>query len=90
MKKKRRLLPNTKIGEFLTIGVEQEGNEIGLYIASADVSASCVFKFDEWDRFIKAINRADLPDKPDQLTNSKAHQTVKKAMDSLREKGLLD
>jgi len=37
MKKKRRLLPNTKIGEFLTIGVEQEGNEIGLYIASADV-----------------------------------------------------
>ncbi|GAH52701.1 unnamed protein product [marine sediment metagenome] len=43
MKKKRRvLLSKNKIGEFLTItiGVEQEGDEVGLFLASADVSAS--------------------------------------------------
>lgn len=44
---KKQLLPQTKIGEFLPIGCELEGEEIGLYIASADVSSSCAFKFDE-------------------------------------------
>jgi len=44
---KKTLLEQTKIGEFLTIGVEIEEDEAGLYIASADVSASCAFKFDE-------------------------------------------
>lgn len=51
MKKKRRvLLSKNKIGEFLTItiGVEQERDEVGLFLASADVSASCAFKFKEW------------------------------------------
>jgi len=43
MKKKRRvLLLKTKIGEFLTIEVEQERDEIDLFLASADVSASFV------------------------------------------------
>jgi len=56
---KKELLPQTKIGEFLSMGVEIEGEEIGLYIASADVSASCAFKFDEWERFVKGINKAD-------------------------------
>lgn len=37
-------LAKTKLGEFLTMGCEQEGGEIGLYIASADVSASCAFE----------------------------------------------
>lgn len=81
---KKVLLPETKIGEFLTIGVEQERDEIGLYIASLDVSASCAFKFDEWDRFIKAINRAGLPRGLVKSTKPKAHQTVKKVMNSLR------
>jgi hypothetical protein len=56
---KKELLPQTKIGEFLSMGVEMEGEEIGLYIASADVSASCAFKFDEWEQFVKGINKAD-------------------------------
>ncbi|MCD6471679.1 hypothetical protein J7K55_00925 [Candidatus Aerophobetes bacterium] len=56
---KKELLPQTKIGEFLSIGCELEGEEIGLYIASADVSASCAFKFDEWERFCKAVNKAN-------------------------------
>ena len=55
---KKTLLEETKIGELLTIGCELEGEEIGLYIASADVSASCAFKFDEWEKFIEGINRA--------------------------------
>jgi len=56
---KKELLPQTKIGEFLSMGVEMEGEEIGLYIASADVSASCAFKFDEWKRFVEGVNKAN-------------------------------
>ena len=56
---KKALLKETKIGEFLTIGCELEGEEIGLFIASTDVSASCAFKFDEWERFIEGIGKAD-------------------------------
>ena len=56
---KKTLLPETKIGEFLSMGVELEGEEIGLYIASADVSASCGFKFDEWQKFVEGVKRAD-------------------------------
>jgi len=56
---KKELLPQTKIGDFLSIGVEMDQDEIGLYIASADVSASCAFKFDEWKKFVQGINKAD-------------------------------
>ena len=35
------------------MGVELEEEKVGLYIASADVSASCAFKFDEWKKFIE-------------------------------------
>ncbi len=56
---KKELLPQSKIGDFLSIGVEMEQDEIGLYVASADVSASCAFKFDEWRKFVQGINEAD-------------------------------
>lgn len=56
---KKQLLPQTKIGEFLSVGCELEGEEIGLYIASADVSASCGFKFDEWKKFVEGVNKAN-------------------------------
>ena len=56
---KKKLLPETKIGDFLSIGVEMDQDEIGLYVASADVSASCAFKFDEWKKFVQGINKAD-------------------------------
>jgi len=55
---KKELLPQTKIGDF-SIGVEMDQDEIGLYVASADVSASCAFKFDEWKKFVQGINKAD-------------------------------
>jgi len=48
MKKERRvLLSKNRIGEFLTIGAEQERYEVGLFLAYADVSVSCAFKFKE-------------------------------------------
>ena len=56
---KKELLPQSKIGDFLSIGVEMEQDEIGLYVASADVSASCAFKFDEWKKFVQGINKAN-------------------------------
>jgi len=39
--------------------IEKLASEMGLYVASADVSASCAFKFDEWKKFVQGINRAD-------------------------------
>ena len=56
---KKELLPQSKIGDFLSIGVEMDQDEIGLYVASADVSASCASKFDEWKKFVQGINKAD-------------------------------
>ena len=50
---KKELLPQSKIGDFLSIGVEMDQDEIGLYVASADVSASCAFNFDEWNKFVQ-------------------------------------
>lgn len=57
--KKKQLLSQRKIGEFLCMGVEMEGEEIGLYLASADVSAGCAFKFDEWKKFVEGVNKAN-------------------------------
>jgi hypothetical protein len=56
---KKTLLEKTQIGEFLTIGVEMEEDEVGLYIASSDVSACCAFKFDEWKSFVEGINKSN-------------------------------
>jgi len=56
---KKVLLKETKIGEFLSMGAEIEEDEVSIFIASADVSASCAFKFDEWKKFIAGINKAD-------------------------------
>ncbi|MBA7524425.1 hypothetical protein ES705_16563 [subsurface metagenome] len=58
-KDKQTLLSEIKIGESLAMGCELEKDEIGLYIASADVSASCGFKFDEWDNFVRGVNEAN-------------------------------
>jgi len=53
------LLPEQKIGEVLAVGCELNDDEIGLYIDSADVSASCAFKFEEWEKFVKGIKEAN-------------------------------
>jgi len=40
---KKILLEETKLGKSIAVGCELEENEIGLYIAAADVSAICSF-----------------------------------------------
>jgi hypothetical protein len=52
------LLDETKIGDYLSVGCVMDEEEVGLFIASADVSASCAFKFDEWERFVDSVNQA--------------------------------
>jgi len=56
---KKVLLKETKIGESLTVGCELEGDEIRFFIASLDVSASCAFKFKEWNQFTGAVDTAN-------------------------------
>ena len=58
-KDKQTLLSETKIGESLAMGCELEKDEIGLYIASLDVSASCGFKLKEWENFVQGVNEAN-------------------------------
>lgn len=55
----KELLEETKIGEVLSVGAQIDEEEVGLFIASADVSASCGFKYDEWEKFVEAVNKAD-------------------------------
>jgi len=56
---KKILLEETKLGKSIAVGCEMEGDEIGLYIAAADVSAICVFRFEEWENFVSAVNKAN-------------------------------
>lgn len=55
----KEILDELKIGEKLTLGVNASDEEIGLFIASEDVSASCAFRKEEWDKFVEAVNKAD-------------------------------
>ncbi len=53
------ILDEKKIGQKLTVGVHSEEDEVGLLIASEDVSASCAFLEKEWDAFVEAVKAAD-------------------------------
>ncbi len=55
----KSLLKETEIGKLLSIGVKMEEDEIGLFIASQDVSCGCGFKFREWEKFAECINSAN-------------------------------
>ncbi len=56
---KVELMESTKIGEFLAMGAEYDRDEVGLFLASSDISASCGFKEDEWRKFVAAVNEID-------------------------------
>ena len=56
---KKILLAETKIGEHLEVSCDLEGDEIGLFIASLDVSASCAFKVKDWNQFFESVNTAN-------------------------------
>ncbi len=53
----KTLLEETKIGEVLSMGAEMEEDEVGLFIASADVSTSCGFQPEEWEKFVEGVNK---------------------------------
>ncbi len=53
------IIDERRIGEKLSVGVQAEAGEIGLFVASEDVSASCAFRPEEWDKFVEAIKEAD-------------------------------
>ncbi len=54
----KNLLKEKKIGDYLSVCVKME-EEIGLFIASEDVSCGCGFSFHEWEKFVEAVNRAN-------------------------------
>ncbi len=55
----RVIIDERQIGDKLTVGVQAEEEEVGLFVASEDVSASCAFLADEWEKFVQAVNEAD-------------------------------
>lgn len=53
------LLKETKLGDSIALSCELEGDEIGLFISTVDVSTICVLKFQEWSNFVRAVSKAD-------------------------------
>jgi GTPase Era involved in 16S rRNA processing len=53
------LLERTKIGEFLSIEANSNSKDIDLIIYSVDVASNCVFQKDEWQEFVKNVNKID-------------------------------
>ena len=58
------LMKASKLGEFLSIGAvfeeKEDGQaEIGLFLASKDISASCAFLIEEWELFVVAVGHID-------------------------------
>ncbi len=51
------LLERTKIGEFLSIEANYSIEDIDLILYSVDVASNCIFKKDEWQEFVKFINK---------------------------------
>lgn len=61
---KQDLMRATRLGQFLSIGAvfEEKENgqaEIGLFLASKDISASCAFLIEEWELFVIAVGHID-------------------------------
>ena len=61
---KTDLMKASKLGEFLSIGAvfeekEAAQAEIGLFLASKDISASCAFLIEEWELFVVAVGHID-------------------------------
>ncbi len=55
----RKIIEERSIGEKMSVGVQTDEKEIGLFIASEDVSTSIAFHEDEWSKFVKAVKDAD-------------------------------
>ena len=53
------LLERTKIGEFLSMEANFNSEDIDLILYSVDVASNCVFKKEEWQEFVKNLNKID-------------------------------
>lgn len=55
------ILEQTKVGDTMSVGAQREGDELGFYIASPEVSASLSFEIskNEWKRFVEAVKKID-------------------------------
>ncbi len=53
------LLERTKIGEFLSMEANFNSEDIDLILYSVDVASNCVFKKEEWQEFVKNVNKID-------------------------------
>jgi len=53
------VIDEREIGEKMEVGVQADEDEVGMFIASEDVSASVAFRPEEWDEFVKAVKEAD-------------------------------
>ena len=59
MRKSKTLLERTKIGEFLSMEANLSSEDIDLILYSVDVASNCVFKREEWQEFVRKVNKID-------------------------------
>lgn len=64
---KKVLLEETKIGNDLVIGFEQDGDEVGLTICSFNAMTIYAMEVEAWRQFVRAVNRADVMQKLEEL-----------------------
>lgn len=53
------LLKEAKIGEKMTVGASYNEDEIGVFVASEDISTSIAFRPKEFEKFVAAILEID-------------------------------
>lgn len=63
----RILLKETKIGENMAVGFEQDEDEIGLTIGSYNSMTIYSMEVEVWKKFVQAVNRANIIQKLEEL-----------------------
>lgn len=63
----RVLLKETKIGENMAVGFEQDEDEIGLTIGSYNSMTIYSMEVEVWKKFVQAVNRANIIQKLEEL-----------------------
>jgi len=53
------LLERTKLGEFLSMEAHFNAEDVDLILYSVDVASNCVFKREEWQEFVRKVNKID-------------------------------
>ncbi|MFW6149581.1 MAG: hypothetical protein ACOC6D_06965 [Atribacterota bacterium] len=56
---RKTLLERTKIGEFLSMEANLNNEDIDLILYSVDVASNCIFRKEEWQEFVRKVNKID-------------------------------